>query len=470
MVGRVNEIEILNNCYHAEKSDFIALYGRRRVGKTYLIRNLFKDKMTFHLTGLANVKHQMQLANFKISLRDQDPKFSENEINNWLDAFQEIKKLIENSNQKKKVIFIDELPWFDIRNSFFIQALEHFWNSWASNRKDVLLIVCGSAAAWMLQKIINNKGGLHNRLTHRLKIEPFTLKECQHFAISKGIHLDEYQLIQLYMVLGGIPYYWEYLEKGKSASQQIDKLCFSKNGILQNEFRIIFKSLFNKYEKHEAIIKVLSKKLMGLTRDEIIRETKMSNGGSITRLLFELEESGFIRKYEPFERKSRNSLYQLSDFYSMFYLRFIQNEKNATSNHWIKLIDNPKQRAWSGYAFEQICLYHQEEILKALGINGMETKIGNWKSTQSENGIQIDLLIDRRDQIINLCEIKFSINPFEIDKKYDLELRNKIHAFKTETKTRKSIFLTFISTFGLKQNEYAGNIQNDLQMNLFFKQ
>lgn len=466
MVGREGELSILNTCLTSEKSEFIALYGRRRVGKTYLIRTLFKDKMLFQLTGLANANMQQQLINFKIAFQEQFTEREDIDPKNWLEAFHLIKQKITSSKVKKKIIFIDELPWLDSTNSFFVQALEHFWNSWASNRTDVFLIVCGSAASWMIQKVINNKGGLHNRLTHRLKIEPFTLKECKQYADTKNLGLNKYQLIQLYMVLGGIPYYWDHVKKGQSASEVINELCFSKNGILKTEFSLIYKSLFNKYDRHEQIIKALASKTKGLTRDEIIKATKMVNGGSISRLLSELEESGFIRKYVPFEKKNRSSLYQLADFYSLFYMKFIQSESSFSKNHWLKLIDSPKHRTWSGYSFEQLCLYHTDEIKKALGISGVETRVSSWKSFES--GTQIDLLIERRDQVINLCEIKFSINEFTITKKYDEELRTKLGNFRAETKTRKAVMLTFISTFGLKQNEYSSNVHKELKMEVFF--
>lgn len=468
MIGREDEMTLLKEKYASEKSEFIALYGRRRVGKTYLVREAFKDKITFQLTGIANATLQDQLLNFHLALQEQYPTLNVKPTN-WIEAFQQLKKCIERTNKKRKIIFIDELPWFDSPNSKFINALEHFWNSWASARKDIMLIVCGSAASWMINKLINNKGGLHNRVTLRLKIEPFTLKECKFFLQSKKIHLDNYQIIQLYMVLGGVPFYWDEVQKGFSATQNINNICFSRNGLLVTEFSNIFKSLFSKAEKHELIVTELAKKSKGFTRNEIILATKISDGGGLTTLLNELEESGFIRKYIPFNKKSRESLYQLSDFYTLFYLKFIKEYQSTDTDFWIKTIDSPKYRSWSGYAYEQVCLYHLVTIKKALGISGIETNSSSWRSKIGENGAQIDLVIDRRDQVINLCEMKFSINEFEIDKKYDADLRNKIGTFKTETKTRKSVFMTLITTFGLQQNQYSGNVQNDLKMDILFE-
>lgn len=468
ITGREAEISILNAKLASAKSEFVALYGRRRVGKTYLVRSLFAAKFTFRLTGLAQAKLQDQLANFNMAFKEQQNLKKYKGATNWMEAFQKIRKLIEKSRQKKKIIFIDELPWFDTPNSGFISALEHFWNSWASARKDVLLIVCGSAASWMINTLINNKGGLHNRVTQKIKIEPFSLRECEDLLRQRKIKLDRYQIIQLYMVLGGIPYYWDALGKGLSATQNINKVCFEPNGLLKSEFNNLFKSLFLKAERHEAIVISLAKKSKGLTRDEISISSKLPSGGGLTRLLDELEESGFIRKYTPFGKKSRNSLYQLADFFSLFHIKFIKGQKSFDKNHWLKIIDNPTYRAWSGYAFEQVCLAHIQQIKHALGISGIETQTSSWKSSKSIDGAQIDLVIDRRDGVINLCEMKFSINSFSIDKRYDVVLRNKTGAFKNETQTKKSVFLTMVTTFGITENAYSGNVQNELNMDALF--
>jgi AAA+ ATPase superfamily predicted ATPase len=465
IVGRKNELEILDKLFKSTKSEFLALYGRRRVGKTFLVRNAFRGKFSFQITGLANASLQQQLTNFQIALQKYDENSQAVQAGSWIQAFNQLIQFLEKSKTRKKVVFIDELPWFDTRNSGFIQALEHFWNSWASARNDILLIACGSATSWMINKLINNKGGLHNRVTNRMKLHPFTLAECEGFLKSKKIKLDRYQLIQLYMVFGGVPYYWEQVEAGQSATQMIDRLCFSNDGLLVDEFLNLYYSLFNKPEKHMSIVSAMIKKSMGLTRQEIVKYTGLPNAGSTTRLLEELELSGFIRKYAPFGKKKRDSLYQLVDFYTHFYLRFIKGSGNDISNYWLTMIDSPRYRVWSGYAFEQICLYHSQQIMKSLGISGVQTSLSSWRSKTA----QIDLLIDRRDQVINLCEMKYSINSFRITKKYAEELRNKVGAFKSETKTRKSIFLTMITSFGIQKNEYYGAlVQNELVMDDLF--
>jgi uncharacterized protein len=469
MIGRKKELATLTSLLNGNRSEFVAIYGRRRVGKTYLIRTAFQNNFAFQVTGLANATTAQQITNFHVALQKFNPSASPTMPTNWFYAFQELIAYLEKQPEGKKVVFIDELPWFDTNTSGFIQVIEHFWNSWASARQDILLITCGSAASWMINKLLNNKGGLHNRVTKRFKIIPFTLSECEQFLKAKNAVFERYQIIELYMVLGGIPFYWDEVETHLSPAQNIENICFTENGLLRTEFGNLFSSLFNHSERHLTVVNALAQKAKGLTRNELLEATGKANSGHLTALLDELEESGFIRKYAPFGKKTRSSLYQLVDFYVLFYLRFINDTPLFDENNWINALDNPKYRAWSGYAFEQVCLSHTVGIKKALGISGIQTMTSSWRSSSTETGAQIDLVIDRRDQIVNLFEIKFSIDTFSIDKKYAEVLRNKISAFKQETGTRKSVFLTFITTFGLKANQYSiGLVQNDLTMDSLF--
>lgn len=470
LVGRKNEINSFGNLYESRSSEFIAVYGRRRVGKTFLIRNVFSKKFTFQLTGIANVTLQDQLTNFTITFQKQNSKLKFESPKNWFEAFRLIEIMIEKSKAKKKVIFIDELPWFDTPKSKFISALESFWNSFASSRSDVLLIVCGSAASWMINKLINNKGGLHNRVTRKFKINPFTLAECRAFVKQRKIVLNEYSIIQLYMIFGGVPYYWDQLDKGKSALQNVDDICFSENGILRTEFNNLFKSLFTKAEKHLQIIEALAKKGIGISREDILKICKLSDGGSVTRILTELEESGFIRKYIPYGKISRNRLYQISDFYTLFYFKFLKNYSDLNYVSWANLIDNPRYRVWTGLAFEQICMNHISQIKKALGIQGMETKVSSWRSSKPSEGAQIDMLIERKDQVIQIIEIKFSIHEFVIDKKYEEVIRTKISVFCEETKTTNAIHFGMITTYGVRKNKYSSMVQNNLKMSTLFEE
>ena len=469
IIGRIDEQQILRSAAQSENSEFVAVYGRRRVGKTYLIRETFGYKFTFQHTGLAKGNTREQLFSFAISLRDAGyddcpiPK-------SWLEAFSLLSTYLKNSTDEKKIIFLDELPWMDTPRSNFISAFEHFWNGWASARKDIVLIICGSATSWIINKVINDHGGLHNRVTKQIALLPFTLKECEMFAQSKGLEMSRYQLAECYMVLGGIPYYWSLLEKGLSLSQNIDKIIFAKNGKLSNEFNQLYASLFKSPEQYIDIVTALGKKKTGMTREEIIAATDKYSNGALSKVLDELEYCGFIRKYNGFDKKSKQAIYQLIDNYTLFYFKFIQQNENNDEHFWSASIDSAMHRAWSGLAFERLCMAHTQQIKAALGIAGVLSNIYSWRKEADEtsDGAQIDLLIDRKDQVVNLCEMKYSLSEYVIDAEYEQKLRNKKSVFIDATNTKKAVHLTMVTTFGIKANAYSGIVQNEVTLDDLF--
>lgn len=467
LIGRQQEQARLDKIKHSRKSEFVAVYGRRRVGKTFLIRHVFNNDFTFYLTGAANQGTDWQLRQFHAQLNKYSVAESQwQPATDWFTAFQQLIQLLEaDSRVGKKVIFFDELPWLDTPKSDFLSSLEHFWNSWASARTDILLIVCGSAASWMIKNLLNNRGGLHNRITARVKLEPFNLAETERFLQRVGGVYDRYQICLFYMVFGGIPFYLEQIDPAQSATQNINELCFAENAPFRSEYENLYYSLFKKAEKHITVVEALATKNKGLTRLEIAKVTGLADGGGLTRVLKELEESSFIRRYNAFGKKKRGSLYQLVDLYSLFYLNFIRPSSVDDDNFWINALESPLFRTWSGYAFEMVCLHHVQQIKRALGISGVQTSVAAWQNEQA----QIDLVIDRKDHVINLCEMKFSEAAFEINKSYAERLRNKIAAFRTQTSTKKSLFLTLISTYGVANNRHAGMVQNNLTMDILYE-
>ena len=468
IAGRWNEQKRLKELLVSSKSEFLTIYGRRRIGKTFLIRKTFEKEISFQTTGISDATMNQQLLNFFTDLKSVNSKLSDKDLpKDWFSAFELLKAYLSSKKSKKKIVFIDELPWYDTPRSNFLKSLEHFWNSWASSRNDVILIVCGSAASWIINKLINNKGGLHNRVTQRIRLLPFTLQETEDYFKRKKIRLDRYQIVQLYMAIGGIPFYLDEVKPGMSAFQVIDKICFSSDGLLVNEYGKLYHSLFNSADRHIAIIEALASKKKGLTREEVIQLSKIGNGGTATKILEELEESGFISKYLPFEKKNRNSLYRLIDQYSLFYLKFMKDKKSSGEGAWLSRIDSPSWRAWSGYAYENIWLMHIDKLKKGLGIEKVYTETSSWLNTQK--GAQIDLLVDRRDQVISVCEVKFSQKPFLITKAYKAEMENKLTVFKEVTGTVKTLFLTMITTFGVEKNIHSnGFVQNELTINDLF--
>ena len=469
MIGREAEKEDLTRFLESDKAEFVVVFGRRRVGKTYLIREFFGNRFTFYHSGMANTGKAQQLLHFNNSLHKYGdipyPK-----VSTWLEAFEQLIHLLSHKKQKgKKVVFIDEMPWMDTPRSGFVQALEYFWNAYASAQKDMLLIVCSSASSWIMNKLIKNHGGLHNRITQQIHLYPFSLGECEAYFQSANILLNRHQIVESYMIFGGVPYYLSLMQKKFDLTQNIDYLCFAKKGMLRNEFENLYASLFRNAENHVSIVKCLSKKAKGMTRDEIIKNTSLANGGGITETLNELEQCGFIRKYRAFGKKERQSLYQLIDFFTLFYFNYMSDNPYNDEHFWTHFIENAGHRAWSGYAFEQVCLAHLPQIKQKLGIAGVLTNTASWQSAEAGNGAQIDLLIERNDKIINLCEMKYAQESYVIDKKTDEALRNKRAAFKRESKTRKAVHLTMITTYGIKHNEYWGNIQSEVTMDDLFE-
>ena len=468
LIGRKTEIKRLTEYVNSGKAELIVVYGRRRVGKTFLVKQFFNEKFTFYFSGAENASKKQQLFNFTTAL-NQYSRVENPVVDNWQTAFVQLEKYLRKVKTKgRKLIFIDELPWLDNAKSGFLSAFEYFWNTYASSQKNIFFIICGSATSWLINKIIKNRGGLHNRVTHQICLEPFTLHETEQFLKTKKIVLSRFQIAECYMILGGIPYYLEQLEKSLSLSQNVDNLFFKKNAILKDEYLKLYSSLFKSPGKYIQIIEILAKKRKGLTRDEIVRFSNISNGGGLTTMLEELEHCGFISINNNFTTKKNLQLYQLIDFYSMFYINFVKNKKGTNSDYWRSLIDNTTHKAWAGFSFELLCQTHISQIRKALNIGGMVSYIAGWRSRDTENGAQIDLLIDRNDHIINLCEMKYATKEFIITKSYDENLRNKRGVFIEETRTKKTVHVTMITTYGVKRNEYWGGIQSELLLDDLF--
>jgi AAA+ ATPase superfamily predicted ATPase len=466
VVGRFSEQNILNEVLTSSKSELIAIYGRRRIGKTFLIREFFKKNTVFEVTGLYGGKMKDQLENFTNEIKKRSKNDKLTTPKSWLEAFTLLENYADSlKGKQKKVIFIDEFPWIATAKSKFLMAFENFWNTYCTKRDDLILVICGSAASYMIQKIIHNKGGLHNRITRKIRLLPFNLKETELFLVKNGIKYTRYDLIQVYMALGGVPHYLEKLNKGLSVSQNIDEICFSKDGVLNDEFNSLYVSLFDNSERHMIIIRTLAGINKGLTRNELIEKSGLPSGGDFSIKLEELIESGFVTDYPYFQNKKQLTRYRLSDEYSKFYLKFIEDNKHAGEGTWLRLSNKQSYASWSGFVFETLCLKHIHQIKKALRIDTIYSKNSSWFNEHA----QVDLLIDRDDNVMNLCEVKFHHTPFTIDKSYYLNLKNKVAALKKGTNTRKNVFITMISTYGIHENEYSKElVQNSLDLDALF--
>ncbi|MDR0763119.1 MAG: AAA family ATPase [Bacteroidales bacterium] len=466
IVGRKQEIKRLQQLYNSGKPEFVAVFGRRRVGKTFLIRELFEKNFVFDLTGLAKGDLKNQLFNFHFSMKNAtEQEFSV--PSSWLEAFEQLITLLKNSPQKRKVIFIDEISWFDTYKSGFITGLEHFWNGWACSKNDIMLIVCGSATSWIVNNLINNHGGLYNRVTATTELLPFTLHETALFLKHKNIEWTHYQIVEAYMIMGGIPFYLDKIQRGSGVEQNIDNLFFNKKGELKKEFQNLYASLFENSKDYEKIVEILSRNRNGLTRNEIIKQAKMKSGNRITTILNNLEYSGFIRSYSQPKRKNE-IIFQLIDFFTLFHFRFLQNNNFRDECFWTNNLNTPQHNTWAGLSFEIVCLLHVREIKKKLEVLGVQSTEYAWRSKNSETAVQIDLILDRADNIINICEIKYAGTQYSITKNYEEKLREKIDCFRLEITSRKAIHLLMLTTFGLKQNKYSGIVQNEVTLDDLF--
>ena len=470
IIGRKEEINLLKSIVKDDRSHFVAVYGRRRVGKTFLIRESYDYNFTFQHSGLSNGGLKEQLFAFCSSLKDSGYSFKR-KPENWLEAFEGLKDVIRQSQNEKKIVFIDELSWMDTPKCDLMIALENFWNAFASARKDVILIVCASATSWMLSKVVHNKGGLYNRLTDQIKLQTFTLKECEEYVNANKLAFTRMQILQYYMIFGGVPFYWSFLKKGFSINQNIDNILFAKDAPLKKEFEYLYASIFKNPEVYLKIIYALGTKKIGMTREEIIKNTDIPNSGDLTVKLDELESCGFIRKYTAFGMKTKNSIFQLIDNFTLFYYKFLQNYP-TDEHYWANQINTPALNNWLGLAFERICLEHINQIKVKLGISGVHTEVNSWYcKADAEKGIfgsQIDLLIVRDDQVINLCEMKYSGTNYTIKQEEDENIRNRISDLINVTKTRCAVFPTLITTYGLTDNGYASNIQSVVTLDDLF--
>ena len=461
IIGRQKECADLQRYMDSDHSEFIAIYGRRRVGKTFLVRQLFGNKMSFSVTGMLEGSPADQKTIFAAALSEygcDDPFFE-----TWIEAFEKLRKILESQKSNNPlIVFIDELPCFDTQRSGFVNALGHFWNNWAAWRNNVKLIVCGSATSWMTKNLLDSRGGLHNRLTNTMWLKPFSLSESKEYLQKAGFRWTSATIAQCYMVMGGVPYYFSLLDKNKSFAENIDQLFFSKNGELKMEYRRLYGSLFRNPDRYTKVIELLSQKRKGMTRGEI---SASGVSGRLSVILDDLVQCGFIDCTNVLGAQnkinSRNAIYRLTDFYSIFYMDFCK-EKTTDEHYWTHMMGTPKINTWFGLAFERLCMAHIDQIKRSLGISGIHTEYYSWRSKKSQPAAQIDLLIERVDDMINLCEIKYSSGKYLLTKTEFEKIENRQNAFISENNLRKGVFLTLITCNGVVDNEYTSAINNIL--------
>ena len=472
MIGRTKEIGLVSKYMKSGKAEFVALYGRRRVGKTFLVTSYFKNKFDFDVTGIIGGRKEEELEAFHVALKRYG--YQGKKPKKWMEVFEALRTLLEAKMKQRKgkrcVVFFDELPCFDTPKSGFVHALDYFWNSWASRQSSFFLVVCGSATSWIVRNIIDNHGGLHGRITHELHLRPFSLKETELFLKKQKSKWKRISVLQAYMILGGIPYYLSMLDVSQSLTENIDRLFFSEDAELRKEYARLYESLFVHSERYMDVIKVLSNSKKGLTRKEIAEKLSIANNGHLSNLLEDLINCDFIRRYDVagVRVKSNGSIYQLMDFFSFFYLDFVEGRRRKDPHYWSKILNTPAQNTWYGLAYERVCLSHISQILRVLHLDSVLTECYSWRSKNSEDGAQIDIIIDRADDMINICEVKYSREKYSLTKSEYAKILNRVETFGLETNTRKGVHVALITTFGIVENKYSDIAQNVVNLNDMF--
>lgn len=472
LIGRENERKELDRCLASERSELVIVYGRRRIGKTFLIEQHFNQNFDFWYVGRRGISTKEQLRQFGKSLA----KFSERtkyKLSTWFEAFDALEEYLESlPRDRKKVVFIDEMPWIDRVHSNFVSALEGFWNGWAMSRGDIMLIATGSATSWMRDKLIGNKGGLHARITCQLHIAPFTLGETERYLDNKGIAWDRYQILQSYMALGGVPFYYSILNPTLSLAQNMDDLFFKSDGMLKLEFDELYNAIFQYADRYIEVVKTLSNHRYGMTYKDLSKSIKIE-GSQLSRILKNLERCDFIERWSQYGNKKREEVLRLTDFYTLFYYRFIESNNNREEQWWSKNCNSQAVVSWMGTSFEMICLKHHRCIKEALGIGVISTATTTWHCNPNEKdgnqGAQIDMIIERADRIIHLCEIKFSVDKYNISKDYENKLRERMGLFRYLTKNKKTLVNTFITTYGVANGKNKSIVHSEVTMDDLFK-
>lgn len=454
----------------SERSEFVVVYGRRRIGKTFLVRRFFKDNYAFSFVGKHEMRREQQLAEFAKELMCYSHSTFVPQLKNWTEAFDALQRLLETYNiPGKKVVFFDEMPWMDTPKSDFVSALENFWNGWANMRDDIVLVACGSATSWMVDKLLHNQGGLFNRITQKIYLRPFKLSEMEQYLDEKHFGWNRYQIAQCYMILGGVPFYLTLLNPKLSLLSNIDELFFADaHAMLRTEYNELYSTLFKRPDNYLAVIRMLTERKEGFTRKEINEKTKLG-GAALSKILSDLEQCDFIFSYARYGNAKNNAIYRIKDFYTLFYYKYVNGIDTKDSLRWTHLSSTPQVSSWQGFSFELLCLLHLDEIKKALGIDRILNDASAWRSRQPEQNTQIDLVIERADHNINLCEMKFSSGMYAIDKGYEQKLRERMSIFQAETMTRCSTRITMVTTYGVLQNKHSGIVNDEVLLDDLFE-
>lgn len=480
IIGREEELATISRLYTSERSEFLALYGRRRVGKSFLIEEAMENKFTFMTVGLfikvdkddaekVESYRQQQLRHFYSSLLEYGlPEEGNPAPTNWLDAMNLLKKLLLSKRSRRKVVFIDELPWLaGPQSSELVSELGFFWNQWARKRKDILLIVCGSATSWMIDNVIREYEGLYGRVTETIALKPFTLAECERYWEKRGFHLSRYEVALTYMVIGGVPYYMDSFRPDRTMADNINTIYFNKDKARQ-EFKDVYAGLYSSSEVYINVIRQLGKRFYGMSRTELLEALDKKGGGNFSDVLENLIDSGIIRSYTLYGSPRKQTVYQLMDFFTLFYLRFCENT-DFTS--WRSVQRSKPFYSWAGNSFELLVVEHIQQLADALRIKEYATPFSWSGDTPDGDEAQIDLVIpataERADYI---CEMKFSEGKYILKEEDADDITRHIEALKNSSihKLSHSIYVVLVTSFGVTESKHRSHLNDIVTLDSLF--
>lgn len=480
MIGRKKELALLNSLCEEEKSKLVVVHGRRRIGKTFLVDYMFqthrKDCLFFKFTGSADQNSSVQKDYFVEAIYEWFKVEPSKPIEKWHEVFIFLKRTIEaeikeKNHQGKVIVFIDEVAWIDKHNKAgFLSAFGHFYNTYIEKNNNLIVILCGSNASWIKNKILKDTSGpLYHRVDVEIPLYPFDLQETKEYLIKeKRFDIDDKSVVDIYMILGGVAKYLSYLDSKLSIAQNINKLFFSLHAPLYSEYEALFKSLFyDKSSNHRKIMDLLISKQSGFEMMEIEKLLKEIKSSTLRVNIEELIDTGFIKPIARYAHASRNTKYIACDPLCNFFIKWVQP---LSKNDIASLIDYFETKStshdyiiWQGFAFEMVMISNIELYLKARGLSSGVKSIGYWDYTtqsEDESGAQIDILIEYIGNTYDIVECKYYNDEFIIDKAYAKNIQNKKEMFiKYGIKNKKfDLKVVMLTTYGTKINQYYNQV------------
>lgn len=423
-VGRELELKKLRAIGEADEPSIVVVYGRRRVGKTELLEQAFRHRNILKFEGIEGLSEKDQYANAMRQLAKYvgEDLLTKVQITSWSEFFDLVARYTKEGTW---TIYLEELQWLANYESKLLSELKYAWDNQFRRNPKLLLILCGSAPSFMLEKVVHSKA-LYNRSQHEIHLQELSISETKLFLKNRS----DREIFNAYLSVGGIPEYLKWVDKESSVFQGLCTHAFTSGSFFSREFEKIFTSSLANNKHYREIIETLSR-CKFLSREELAEKLKLTSGGTLSILLTDLEKCGFISKYCPYNLSNSSNVirYAIADNYLHFYFNFIRpiqskienGDYNEVPQSAIKMDSYAK---WLGFAFERWCRKYSRVIAKILGFSGVQYRSGAYFSratNKKDPGYQIDLVFDRADKVYTICEMKYLQSPAGIKVIGDME-------------------------------------------------